>query len=199
MHASLDDYHLVTVHPTTFGKNGPIPVDKVAYPRFGLHTSYFYTSKQQPLKEMMEELREGTFRPGEFSIFHICPSMFLVLFHAYGPHWYCGIVHYQPVAHDRTTMRAWIYPAPFAAPPTGRLRGLKQWFRAVVERVRTPIVGYVARRIFREDHGVCQGIQANAPSIDRAPLQSALESRIGWFEESYRTLLARGSASRADG
>jgi hypothetical protein len=137
---------------------------------------------------MVKDLRENAFRPTDFSIFHICPSTFLVLFHAYGPYWYCGIVHYQAMAHDQSRMHAWFYPAPFAAPS----RGPRRWFRAVSAFVRTPIVRFFARRIFREDHDVCEGLQTNATAVDRAPRLSALEARIRWFELSYRQLIARG-------
>ena len=62
----------------------------------------------------------------------------------------------------------------------------------ISEYVRTPIVRWVAKRIFREEHDVCEGLQSNAPPMDGPPRQSALETRIGWFEQSYRELVAQG-------
>lgn len=198
MHISLDDYHLVAVHPTTFGKSGPLPLERVAYRQFGLHAAFFNTSERQPLERMAKEIRDGTFRPSGYVVFHLTPSTLLALFHAYGPYWYCSVVHYQAVEHDRSAMHAWIYPAPFADSPTDILASVIRWFRAVSETVRAPIVRRIAMRIMREDHRVCEALQTNAAAIDRAPLQSNLEVRIGWLEQSYRTLVARGATSRGD-
>ncbi len=40
-HISLDDYHIVAVHPDTFGKRGYLPTEPVRYYRFGQHSAYF--------------------------------------------------------------------------------------------------------------------------------------------------------------
>jgi phenylpropionate dioxygenase-like ring-hydroxylating dioxygenase large terminal subunit len=196
LHASLDDYHLVTVHPSTLGRGGPVAVQNVRYHRFGRHMAYFNSSTSQPFQEMATAIQENAFRPGDggiyFGIFHACPNLFLVLFHVYKSYWYCGIVHYQALAHDRSAMCAWIYPAPFGRGGRGRLR----WHGAVAY-VRAALVRYVVRRIFREDHKICEALQTNAPGVDRAPRQSALELRIGWFEQSYRQMIAQGSERSA--
>lgn len=198
MHISLDDYHLTAIHPKTFGKDGPLRVENAAYRRFGLHAAYFHTAMPRPFEDMAKRLRDDTFHPTHYSIFHLCPSAIVVLFRAYGPYWYCGVIHYQPIAHDRSVMRAWIYPAPFADRSVGAPSGIRRWFRGFSERVRAPIVRRIAMRILREDHAACETLQSNAASIDRAPRLSALETRIGWFEHAYRTLIARGAVSRPD-
>ncbi len=37
---SLDDYHIVALHPSTFGKDGYLKPENVHYARFGAHSAY---------------------------------------------------------------------------------------------------------------------------------------------------------------
>ena len=56
--------------------------------------------------------------------------------------------------------------------------------------MRSTIVRRYVEMVLREDNLVCERIQGNAHQIGRPPLLGRLEERIGWFEESYRKLMA---------
>ena len=62
-HISLDDYHIVAVHPKTFGKNGYMPPEVVKYYRFGRHSAFFYNADEQALTKMAEDCRNGNHQP----------------------------------------------------------------------------------------------------------------------------------------
>ncbi len=57
---------------------------------------------------------------------------------------------------------------------------------------------YYARRVMREDNRICEGLQSVAHQIERPPYLAALEERVGWFEQSYRQLVAEGDALLRD-
>jgi len=103
-----------------------------------------------------------------------------------GPFYICLLHQFVPLAHDRTLLRAWVYPAPF----DGRHSWFTRWTRPITQPLRTRIAARVVRRIFHQDIAVCERLQQVAPQVDRSPRLGALEERIAWFEESYRQLIA---------
>ncbi len=178
---SLDDYHAPAVHPRTFGKQGHVRRDNIGYYRFGLHTAYV-NSTREGLEEIARECRNGTFYPRRYTILQLVPNVLMSFFRTAFGHFHCVILLYEPVRHDRTNLRGWLYPAPFP--------GRRSWTRALGERVRAAVVKPYVEMVLREDNLVCERIQEVAHQIGRAPLIGRLEERIGWFEDSYRKLMA---------
>jgi phenylpropionate dioxygenase-like ring-hydroxylating dioxygenase large terminal subunit len=185
LHITFDDYHGVAVHPATFGKFGYVRRRNITYARFGLHSCSINHPDPQALEKMAAECRDGTFRSAYYRIFQIMPTLILSHFRSDRQFWYCIVQQYVPVAHDRSQIRAWLYPAPFPAdrPP------LDERTRALTDPIRRLMVGHYFRRIAREDHAVCERIQEIADQIGEPPIIGALEERIVWFEESYRRLM----------
>jgi len=191
-HVTLEDYHIVAVHPSTFGKDGHIRRDDISYYRFGTHSAYFTTKNENALAEMADACRNGTWRSADYRVFQIFPNLVVTHVQADPGYWYIVVLQYSPLASDRSLMRAWIYPAPFPAtrpwhhpwtyPFTAPFRG---WF-----------VRYYANRIFAEDNLVCERQQSIAHQIDEAPILGALEERMAWFEATYAQAM---DASRAPG
>ena len=184
LHITLDDYHIVAVHPGILGKSGYVRRKNLSYVRFGAHSAYLKTTKAQPLETMVAACRDGTFRPSHYCIFHVVPNMLLVLFHTDAQFWSCFIQVYEPVRHDRSIMRTWVYAAPFETDHT--------WLRTLTDPIRKPIVRHYLNKVFREDNTVSERIQKVAHQIDRPPLLGALEERIDWYEQSYRGLVDAG-------
>lgn len=180
-HITLDDYHLVAVHPSTFGKGGYLPAEGPRYYRLGKHSAYFYGGQEGDLAEMAEECRRGTYHPSDYKIFQVFPN--LMISHAEaGMSWYVVIHQYVPVSHERSVLRGWFFPLPFT--PVDRT-----WRRGLARRIAAPFVPYVLpfflRRINQEDNRVCEGIQTVASQIGSFPLLGRHEARIDWFEEAY--------------
>lgn len=180
LHISLDDYHAVAVHPSTFGRDGYLARDKLTYARFGPHCAFVNSTEPDVLAAIAARCRGGTHRPTCYTIFHVLPNMLLATFRGQRDAFYCALQAFEPLATDRTRIRSWLYPAPFAAD--------REALRRLTEPVRFPIVCRYADRVFREDDVACERLQANAGQIDAAPRLSVLEERIAWFEESLADL-----------
>jgi phenylpropionate dioxygenase-like ring-hydroxylating dioxygenase large terminal subunit len=191
-HISLDDYHIVAVHPDTFGKHGYLPTDAVRYYRFGQHSAYFYGADERALTEMANECRSGDYRPTDYRILQFFPNVIAVHFEA-ARNWFVLIQQYVPVAFDRTLLRSWYFHAPF--PPVDRSR--THWLlRRAVAPWLPLIVPFYMRKIVREDNAVCERVQSVARQINGFPILGRHEERIAWFEDAYAKALADAPAAR---
>jgi phenylpropionate dioxygenase-like ring-hydroxylating dioxygenase large terminal subunit len=179
---SLDDYHAPAVHPRTFGREGYIRRDKISYHRFGLHSAYVNTTKPEGVEEIAQACRDGTYYPRRYTILQFMPNVLMAFFRTDFDNFHCIVQLYEPVRHDRTNVRAWLYPAP--------VPGRRSWARMLSDSVRSSIIKRYVAMVVREDNLVCEGIQKVAHQIGRPPLLGRLEERIGWFEDSYRKLMA---------
>jgi len=191
---TFDDYHTVAVHPTTFGKTGYLDREKLSYAQFGFHSALINSNRPKVLEEISAGCADSSFRPTCYCIFHILPNFLLALFRSDGDIFNCCIQQFVPVAHDRSLLRAWVYPAPF---PVEGAWHARLW-RHLSDPIRRPLVRHYARRVMREDNQICENLQQVAHQIERPPYLAALEERIGWFEQSYRKLVAEGEESEAN-
>ncbi|MGB7259117.1 MAG: SRPBCC family protein [Pseudolabrys sp.] len=191
LHITFDDYHGVAVHPSTFGKLGYLHRKNVTYDRFGLHSTFLSTTEPNALANMSAACRDGTFRSAKYRIFQIMPNLIVSHFRSDAQYWYCLIQQYSPVAHDRSSMRAWLYPAPFPADHSKYSR----WGRPFTDPIRRHLVRHYVQKVFGEDNAVCEHLQEIAHQVQDRPILSALEERIGWFEESYTKALAAGATT----
>jgi phenylpropionate dioxygenase-like ring-hydroxylating dioxygenase large terminal subunit len=185
-HITLDDYHIVAVHPDTFGKNGYLPLEAVRYFRLGQHSAYFYGGDDNEIKKMADECRRGDYRPANYRIFQFFPNL-LALHVEAAMNWYVLIQQYVPVAPGRTLSRSWFFPAPF--PPADR-----SWLHGLLRSIVSPFVPFVLpfyiRKIFSEDNGVCEQMQTIAHQIKGFPILGRHERRIAWFEDVYAKVMA---------
>ena len=185
-HITLDDYHIVAVHPDTFGKNGYLPLEAVRYFRLGQHSAYFYGGDDDEVKKMANEIRHGNYRPENYRIIQFFPNL-LALHVEAAMNWYVLIQQYVPLSPGRSLSRSWYFPAPF--PPTDRT-----WLHGLARRIVAPFVPFVLpfyiRKIFSEDNGVCEQIQTVAAQIRGFPILGRHEERIKWFEETYANVMA---------
>jgi len=190
-HITLDDYHIAAVHPATFGKEAHIRREDIVYSRFGRHSSYH--NSQNPklatdpstLRDFATLCREGRYRSDCHHIFQFFPNLIVSHARSDGAFWHCVIQHYIPVAHDSSNMEAWVFRAPFEADHSW----LARWTRPVTDIVRNRLIDRTLRRLFREDNQVCERLQSIARQTKSALLLGALEERIAWFEEAYRTVV----------
>jgi phenylpropionate dioxygenase-like ring-hydroxylating dioxygenase large terminal subunit len=185
MHISLDDYHGVAVHPSTFGKGGYLKRSDIGYFRFGLHSAYLDTHKPDAFETMRVACRAGSFLPTRYTIFQVVPNMLLAIFRVHREAFYAVVETFEPIRHDACRLKAWLYPASFGAP--------RSWLRRLTELVHGPIVRHYAQRVFREDNRVCEHLQQVASQIQTIPRLGALEERIEWFEASYRQLVSEAN------
>jgi len=188
LHVSLDDYHTVALHPTTFGKHGYVRREEITYVRFGSHSAFLNTRKPDAFAEMSAACANGSFRAAHYCIFQILPNLIVALFRSDGSFFHCYVQQSAPVAHDRSLQRIWLHPADFPADHTWAVR----WTRILTDPVRNALLPRYVRRVGHEDNAACERLQRLAHQVDKPPLLSALEERVGWFEESYRELVTAG-------
>lgn len=188
-HISLDDYHLVAVHPDTFGKSGYLNSETVQYLRFGRHSVFVHSSEPASLSSMSDAALKGHFLPTSYLIVNIFPNFLISLYEAediFGSkHWYASAIRYRAIDRSRTQVESWLYPTTFNTPQ----RPISLRLRPVIDRIMPPIVAHFASKIMREDNAICAGLQENAQQIDGEQLLGRFETRIGWFEEAYSNLL----------
>jgi len=180
-HITLDDYHIVAVHPDTFGKRGYLPTEDVHYHRFGQHSAFFSGADGGTVEKMAADCRCGSYRPPDYRILQFFPNLVVVHFQA-ARSWFVLIQQYVPIRFDHTQLRSWYFRAPFPPVDNG-------WLHRVLRRAAAPwlpfVVPFYIRKITAEDNRVCEQLQQIASQIHSFPILSRYEERIAWFEEAY--------------
>ena len=188
VHMTLDDYHLVAVHPSTFGKDGYLKGDLPRYYQFGPHSAYFTEGGPDELDTMSKACADGSYVPSGYRIFSFFPNLSVIQITAMY-HWYIVVLLHQPLARDRALIRASFFEAPFAKSksPLGRTMD------AVQRPFRNFFFRYYFHRILREDNTICEQHQPLAGQTHELPRFGAHEERIAWFENTYRDLVGNTS------
>jgi len=193
LHISLDDYHSPAIHPDSFGRGGYLHRPDITYARFGLHNAFIFDKGQDVFAKLIADCRDGSARSTCYMILQVMPNLLIGHSQTDGSRYACALHAYVPVAHNRTLLRMWTYPTPFAIDEgqAGRL------YRRASEPIRRRLVNRAVARIMDQDIAICERLQAAAHQVDKPPRLGALEERIAWFEESYRRLLAEGQDEAA--
>jgi phenylpropionate dioxygenase-like ring-hydroxylating dioxygenase large terminal subunit len=187
VHLSEDEYHIVAVHPESFGKHGYIEQRLLRYFRIRRHSAFFSdTGDDNALADMLAKLCDGSYRPERYCIFHIFPN-FAANHVPTLDRWYVTLHQYVPVTADRSLLRVWYFPAPFPPARHGWLMTLGYGYLSLWLRLA---VRYLSGKVFREDQEVSERQQTIAHQIDGLPILGAQEERIVWFEEAYREAMA---------
>jgi phenylpropionate dioxygenase-like ring-hydroxylating dioxygenase large terminal subunit len=178
---AVEDYHVPTVHAPVWGRHGYLKREQIGYFRFGRHSAFFTNSDPDAFTKMAAECRAGTWRSANYRVFHIFPNLTVNHFRADGEHWYVMAMQYVPLATNRSMMRAWYYPAPFAASRPWHDR----WTRLFMDAIRRVVVRHSAYKVLDQDTAVCEKLQTIAQQLGAAPVLGGLEERLGWFEDAY--------------
>lgn len=191
-HISLDDYHIVAVHPKTFGKQGYLKREDVQYHRFGRHSSYSAGSDPDHFVKSIAACLDGTYQPDRYIIVNFFPNVLIVQLRVpdvFGStHWYGLIQRYAPISHCETEVQGWLFKLPFDPP----MKPISKFFQPITDRIGPPITAFFAKKIVAEDNAVVEGQQSLAHEVTEEQRLAAHEIRIGWFEEAYRAALAAG-------
>lgn len=188
---SLDDYHIVAVHPSSFGRSGYLKPDEVTYHRDGIHSAFFAGQQPETIEAMAESCRSGSYIPRHYRTLYLFPNLVLSHTHAVSyagaSIWYVIGLYYIPQAADRTALHVFYQPSPFSTKGNGIMRAGHD----LIEGVRSRVVGYYTRKVVSEDNEACERLQTNARYFDSNSVLAAQEQRISWFEESYRQHVMR--------
>ena len=177
-HITLDDYHLPTVHPESFGAGGYLKPHTYRYFAAGPHSAMF-TGAFVPKAEFarwIEACRSGTLDGKFYRILQVFPNLVVALF-PFQESWFLCISRYLATSPTRTEVRSWVRTVPIAdAPPPDAAHS-------------AAAVAYLAR-ILEEDSAVAGRLQTVVHQIDRPPLLGRQEERIAWFDAAYAAFMA---------
>ena len=197
MDISLDDYHIVAVHPSTFGQEGYIPAGNIHYARFGAHSAYLSGGEADELTRFARNCEAGTFVPARYRILQIFPTLIVSTVRALRfngeSYWFLVLQHLVPEAHDRTRSISRFFPL--------RQAETDSLPRKLIRKALWPGTSfgfrYYARRVHMEDNAVCETLQAAARPDTPPPRLARQEERIGWFSDSYVRIMAGEMPSAA--
>jgi phenylpropionate dioxygenase-like ring-hydroxylating dioxygenase large terminal subunit len=182
VHITLDDYHAPAIHSATVrASGGVLNPSKITYRQFGAHSCFLLTSDTKAFDRMVAGCRDGSYGASHYSIFQIFPNLVVSLSCADGDNWHCYLQQFIPQAHDRSLLRAFIYPSPLSAYRSRRAR----LARLLTDPIRKRLVVLGFRLVSREDRDACERLQEVHRNGTVPPL-SGLERRIAWFEKAYR-------------
>lgn len=182
VHITLDDYHIPAIHSATINSSGGLHDPReITYRRFGAHSCFLLTSDIRAFDRMVAGCRDGSYGASHYSIFQIFPNLVVSLSCSDGDNWYCCLQQFIPQAHDRSSLRAFVYPSPLTAFRSRRARVT----RLLTDPIRARLVVRGFRRISREDRDACERLQ-ESHRIGAVPRLGGLERRIAWFEKTYR-------------
>lgn len=195
LHISLDDYHAVAVHPSTFGRHGYTKtLERHRYVRVGANSALLNSGDERCFEKLVAGCRAGTYRSEHYFVMQILPNLLLAHVDADRGFWFCTMMHFEPITHDRSRLRGWSFPAQFDS----SLGAFGRATRPISDPFRRRIFFHYFKRVFNEDAAVCERIQEVAHQIEGVPILGAMERRIGWYEESLREL-GDGAAGSAQG
>jgi phenylpropionate dioxygenase-like ring-hydroxylating dioxygenase large terminal subunit len=175
-HLTLDDYHIVAVHPETFGANGPVRPGSYRYFFDGEHSASFIHGDGVPeaaFPAYMEACKRGLPERAGYQIFQIFPNIFV----SFAGGVVC-VGRYTPLGSERTAHRAWFCQAlePGEAPFTPeQVTGCMEF----------------ARRNHADDGTAAERLQMAARQIWMKPAFSAQEERVAYFDRAYGALIRR--------
>ncbi len=190
MAISLDDYHVVAVHPTSFGKAGYLPPEIIHYVRFNAHSAYIPGGSAGTLDAIVEACRAGNYIPERYRIFQIFPGLIVALIRALDyagdTYWFVLVQHLEPLSPGRTRSTTRFSPLPFRK-PAGPIR-------TAIRTMMMPGTRFGLRlhsaRIHQEDNAACENLQRTAGQADANPILSRQETRVGWFQQDYARLMS---------
>jgi phenylpropionate dioxygenase-like ring-hydroxylating dioxygenase large terminal subunit len=185
MEITLDDYHNVAIHHREcYAKNS-----EIAYFRFGLHSAHF-TGHADTLASMAAACRENRFIPSGYRIFNIFPNLAISIFDA-RPYWFCYVQQFAPMSPSQTHHMGWLFQTRLPV----KERALDRWTRPVSDLVRARLVRHFVKKIGDEDRQACEQMQTIAHQFEGAPILSAHEKRIEWFEDAYEVATSKDEAT----
>jgi phenylpropionate dioxygenase-like ring-hydroxylating dioxygenase large terminal subunit len=182
VHITLDDYHAPAIHSSTVRSSGGLhDPRKITYRQFGAHSCFLLTSDTKAFDRMVSGCRNGSYGAAHYSIFQFFPNLVMSLSCSDGDNWHCCLQQFIPQAHDRSSLRAFVYPSPLSAyrSPLARVT------RLLTDPIRMRLAFLIFRHISREDRDACERLQ-EVHQISPAPRLGGLERRIAWFEKIYR-------------
>lgn len=159
---SLDDYHIESVHPTTFGAAQPLQPHNVVYQRAGLHSWYLKRRDANwSFDGFWRDVREGRLDRAGYKIFNPFPGgLFAVMREG------CFATSVTALAEHASVVDAYLFAWADPDPAT----------------VHDEVAAYYAD-VFREDRQAVERWAHAVPGV-----RGKFEERIGWFYDALGSI-----------
>lgn len=170
---SLDDYHLSSIHGTTFGAGDPLPLHSAVYRRDGRHSCYL--KRRDPdwsFDGFWRDVAGGVMDRTGYKIFNLFPGIVLATMRDV-----CIASTVVPLSAERARVDNYVLA----------------WREAPLTDDAAAQISAYFTTVFREDREACERWQTGSP--DRAVL-GKLEERVAWFREAYAEVTRRAAADR---
>ena len=172
---TLDDYHLASVHPTTFGVFGDSPPHTFYYQRDGAHSCYL--RRRDPdwsFDSFWAGMRAGTEDRTGYKIFNCFPNFLIATSADMCVAWVAA-----PLDAGHSIVDLYMFPWKDRTFTAEEERGLVEF----------------AVKVFHEDRVACEQWQTTIADLTHPPVLGRLEDRIGWFRASYDELMSQAPPS----
>ncbi len=173
---TLDEYHIVAVHPTSFGSGGWLAPGQYLYEQDGSNAAMLLKRsgiQSIDAAELIRAISAGEPLPVDYAIFHFFPD-FLIGFVAGRV---VMVTRYEAIAVNETRVRTLLFDM---LPPQGAsLNALK----------RQAVSGYIGT-VLEEDREAVERWNRGRRQAWGAPLHGLQEQRLGHFERSWASLFA---------
>jgi len=164
---ALDDYHLASIHPHSFGAEVAVDAYRYHYERDGLHSCLL--RRRDPdwsFAPFWAELAGGGFERTGYKMFNSFPGTTAgVTPNA------AVVTSYLATGPRTTTAVVWSFLWPDARDGLG-----------------TDVLGLNAQ-LFREDREACEAWQTTVDALAHPPVLGVLEQRVRWFRETYAAVV----------
>jgi phenylpropionate dioxygenase-like ring-hydroxylating dioxygenase large terminal subunit len=185
LQVTVDEYHIVAVHPSTFGAKGYLRNERLNYYRFGPHNVFLIGAQHNDLTLMRQACQANTFESKGYTIFQFFPTFVVGMkqvARVFGDDYaYLIVEQFVPQSRHKTNLHIRFFAMPFSR-PSGLLRRCVR--KGVIAFINV-IYRFTVRKITKEDIQICERIQKVSHQIQGDSLFSAQEERVAWFEEAY--------------
>lgn len=183
---TLDDYHLVQVHPATFGSSGYLRPESFCYFINRQHSALIINKEKSISEEwlglFLEKCSRGIVSLESYFIFQIFPNIVLGAIEQ-NDQWFIFLIRYASIAVDRTVVTAWLFCAPGQA--------------KIVSQDACSAAGDLQTEICYQDKCAAEHLQSTIGQSNAFPLLGIVERRISWFEDAYREFMLEGEVGDA--
>ena len=176
---STDEYHIVDVHPTTFGLEGHLPTDDqhLQYHYTGAHSAML-VCRHEPVQHLdalrKTLLEDNTLPTHSYNIFHIFPFFLVVALPK------SLFVHYmEPMAADKSIFHSLMFDYNHKNPE------LKPYAEVPLSDDAKKKMSAMSDTVNREDKEVTEKLMPNLHLQWKQPIYSKLEERIEHFHKAY--------------
>jgi len=168
---SLDEYHINSLHPNTFGQSGLLKEKHYQYTYSSTHSAMFYNAEDtHKLGEtyILKQLEKYPFVNEGYAIFYIFPNLNIISTIKSA----LVMQTFEPQAVDRTIVNNDFF-----------------WSGKPKKSLSKSTVTYLMR-VFGEDKIPCESMQHGMRQVDIPKISGKQESRILPFQKDYNAFLA---------